>query len=221
MITSSEPSIFPQAWLSRRINAESESLHKSEVQRSRKILKKAVSKYPDRVLDSNLKVIYVLHKLKYCGINASGTNSKSNVYVVNRGSHQGYTDSWIEGTFHAEFSSILLRNSPQHLDKLAWKKQNLQPFKYGMSGVQAVKLGKSRQELDRSFHVKGFLHQYATSTVENDFNSIAEQLFLGNPRLWTAARKHQRINNKMMLVIAFYHKIDPRFSKSFFVNLAR
>ena len=69
--------------------------------------------------------IYVLHRITYRGISASGTNSSRNVYVANRGCCEGYTDTWIERTFRAEFSSILLRNYPQYLDREAWMQANI------------------------------------------------------------------------------------------------
>jgi len=218
--TSSNRGIFPKSWLSANINAEAEVLKETEIDRSKEILNKAMKKYPKDLLASNLDAIYVVHRLKYKGISASGTNSRRNVYVANRGSREGFTDSWIEGTFHAEFSSILLRNFPQHLDKDAWKKANVAPFKYGKSGVQAVKQKKSRKVFDASLHTEGFLFEYAKSTLENDFNSIAEQLFLGNGRFWSVVDKHQRIEEKTNLLVAFFHKIDTLFSKSFFVSLA-
>ena len=221
IVTSSSQGIFPESWLSADICAEAEVLHESEVERSKKILIKAMKKYPKRVLTNNLKTIYVLHTLKYSGISAGGTNSRIDVYIANRGIREGFTDSWIETTFHSEFSSILLRNFPQHLDNDAWRKANMESFKYGGSGVQAVKQNKSQQVFDASLHTEGFLYEYAKSTFEDDFNSIAEQLFLGNDCFWSVVDKFQRIKEKTDLVIAFYHKIDPGFSRSFFVSLAK
>jgi hypothetical protein len=207
MVTSSDRSIFPESWLSPDINAEAEMLQESQIDRSRIVLYKAMKNYPGRVLARNLETIYVLHRLKYKGISAGGTNSRRSVYVANRGNREGFTDIWIERTFHAEFSSILLRNFPQYLDKDAWKKANVESFKYGVSGVQAVKQEKDRTVFDPSLHAEGFLYEYAKSTLENDFNSIAEHLFLGDGRFWSVVNKHQKIKEKTDPAIAFYHQM--------------
>lgn len=219
IISSTNRDIFPKSWLSVGINAESEMLQESEIERSRKILNKAIEKYPKRVILSNLDNIYILHRLKYNGISAAGTNSRKSVYLANPGNRDGYTDNAIEGTFHAEFSSILLRNFPQFLDKDAWENANSVSFKYGGSAVQAIKQKKSRTSFNVSLHAEGFLHEYAKSTMENDFNSIAAQLFLGKGSFWSVVDNYKRISKKTDLVIAFFHEIDPTFSKTFFLSL--
>ncbi len=157
VVTSSDRSIFPESWLSPDINAEAEVLQESQIEPSRRVLYKVMKKYPGHILARNLETIYVLHRLKYKGISASGTNSRRNVYVVNRGSRERYTDAWIERTFHAEFSSKLLRNFPQYLDNDVWKKANVESFKYGVSGVKSVKQKKALKMFDPSLHAEGFL----------------------------------------------------------------
>ena len=217
IVTSSDRDIFPKSWFSAQINAQAEVLQESEIERSKKILNKAMKKYPKRVLASNLEAVYVLHRLKFNGINAGGTNSRRNIYIAN----PGYSDGWIERAFHEEFSSILLRNFPQYLNRNAWKKANPESFKYGESGVHAIRQKKARKSFDTSLHVEGFLCEYAKSTLENDFNSMTGQLFFGDDRFWSIVSKHRRIKEKSDLVITFYHKIDPAFSKFFFLSLAK
>ncbi len=220
IVSSSSRDIFPASWLSADINAEAEPLEESEIERSGKILNKATKKYPAQVLANNLDTIYVMGGLRYCGISAGGTNSTCDVYIVNEGWREGFTDSWIEGAFHHEFSSILLRNYPQYLDKDAWKKANVGSFKYGRDGVQAVKQNRTRTELDASLHAEGFLCEYGKAAFEEDVNSFAAQLFVGDSRFWSVVDKHPRIKDKTDLVVAFYHKIDPGFSESFFMSLS-
>jgi hypothetical protein len=182
-------------------------------------LNAALKKYPQRLIAANLKSIYVLHTLEYSGISASGTNSRGQVYLANRGSGEGFTDCWVERTFHAEFSSILLRNFPRHLDKARWEAVNGMAFKYGLSGVQAVREGKTRKSFDASLHPQGFLYQYAKSSLENDFNSIAEQLFLGDGRFWAVVTTHLRLRNKTDLAVEFYKRTDAAFNGPFFKSV--
>jgi len=217
--SSEDRTIFPESWRSGRINAKAKLLKDREVDRSKGILNYAMKKYPKHVLAANIDSIYVLHSLEYSGIGASGTNSRDRIYIANRGSREGFTDCWLEGTFHEEFSSILLRNFPQYLNKDTWEAINDVAFKYGSSGVQAVRQGKARTRFDATLHPKGFLYEYAKSTLENDFNTIAEQSFLGDSRFWSVVSKYQRIRKKTDLVVEFYHKIDPSFNRSFFESL--
>ena len=108
VVTSSDPNIFPASWLSEGIKAQAGKLKDNQFVRSKTILNRAQKKYPQDVLQKNLKTIYVLHRLVFSGISASGTNGGSNVYIANRGVHAGFTDQRLEKTFHAELSSLLL-----------------------------------------------------------------------------------------------------------------
>ncbi len=220
IISSSNPKIFPDSWLSERIDAQAEILlDKDEVDRSKHILNRAISKYPSHVINENLSAVYILHRLRFKGINAGGTNSKTNIYIVNRGSSKGFTDSWIEETFHNEFSSVLFREFHEYLKIEEWKDINKPTFQYGNSGVEALRTGKSSKIGETSFYEEGFLHQYATSTVENDFNSIAGKLFMGEKKFWSIVKQYDRIRRKVALAINFYNKLDPVLTEDYFYSL--
>ena len=217
--TSADQSILPRSWQSARINAQAESLADGKVERTKTILAAAFKKYPRDILAANLDAVYVLHRLKFFGISQSGTNSRTRVYLANRGPAAGFTDTWVEGVFHAEFSSILLRNFSRHLDRDAWKAINRNGFEYGSGGVQAVRDGMARTTFDEQLHDAGFLYEYAQSSLENDFNSIAKQLFIGNPRFWSVVNEHVGIRKKTKLVVDFYQQIDHSFDMAFFKSL--
>lgn len=219
IVTSADPNIFPASWLSEKINARAERLSDNQLGRTKMLLNRAQKKYPRKVLQNDLKTVYVLHRLTFRGIGASGTNGGSNVYIANRGARAGYTDRRIERTFHAEMSSLLLRKHSQHLDAKAWQQVNGPSFEYGKSGVKAVQEQQSNKAFDASAHAKGFLHQYAQSTLENDFNSIAEQLLMGNQSFWWVVAAYPKIKAKTELALAFYQQINPAFDQEFFKSL--
>ena len=222
IVASAAPSIFPRAWRSQDIDATAKPLRTREFKRSQLILNKAMAKYPSRVLTDNITTVYVVHTLCYCGITASGTNSWSDIYIANQGPARGFTDQWVEDTFHEEFSSILLRNFPRYLDKAAWTGANLEKnFKYGDGGVDFVKEGRIGKEFQTKLHKEGFLCDYAKSSIENDFNAFAGQLFMGDLHFWTALKKHPRIKKKADLTIAFYHRLNPKFTETFFRSLVK
>lgn len=208
--------IFPESWLTAKISAKAEPLDKEEQPRGREIVERALAKYPAAVLGANLKKIHVVGRLEYSGVPTGGTNSRNAVYVV---SQAKYSSVQIEKNFHAEFSSILLRNFPKHLDEAAWRKINPADFSYRGSGVQAIRSKQASLNPSDALHEEGFVNEYAKASLEEDFNSQAGRLFVGDAGLWSAIAKYPRVRAKADLVIAFYGKLDVSFTKEFFLSL--
>src|SRR5215218_7736508 len=109
--------IYPESWRLVPISGQGESLAKEEIHRSRLIIARSLKKYPVSVLSTNLSGIYVLKSLKFYDVGYGGTNSTDDVYITNNGIAMGYTDAYVEQTFHHEFSSILFRNYPDFLNQ--------------------------------------------------------------------------------------------------------
>lgn len=220
IVTSSSPSIFPKEWLTAEIQARAKSLPPSELERTRRILNKALQKYPQPLLKKHLKTIYAVSALSYRGIGASGTNCEHELYIANEGADEGYDDLFIEGTFHHEFSSTLLWYHPKDLDTAAWKANNPRGFRYGEDGVEAVKAHHDNTESDLELCAKGFLCEYSQASLEDDFNMLAERLFTQGVALRAIAARFPKIQAKRDLVIAFYQKQDPTLNAAFFASLA-
>ncbi|MEL7496479.1 MAG: hypothetical protein AAFN77_02635 [Planctomycetota bacterium] len=218
---SAEKEIFPKSWRTSRINANADPIDSEEVERTKQILNSAFNKYPKKVLSANLKTVFILRRLRFFGVSASGTNSTDCVYMANRGVEAGFDDAWVEGVFHAEFSSILLRNFRGQFDQEVWQKINKAGFQYGGNGVEAIRNGAASKNFDPALYEQGFLYEYAQSSLENDFNSIAQQLFTGNPEFWKIVKAHSAISQKVDLAIGFYQKIDPTFDREYFESLAK
>lgn len=212
------PDIFPKSWLTPPVSARAELLKVEQQQRSRRLVERALARYPAAVLRDNLRRVLVLGRLEYSGVPAGGTNSRTAVYVVNDGEPR-YTDLAIEGIIHAEFSSILLRNHPRILDREAWQKLNPPGFTYlGTGGVNAIRQQKASQKLDAVMHAEGFLHQYAKADLEDDFNSMAARLLVGDAALWRLMEEYPKLRAKAALVIGFYHHLDPAFTRERFLS---
>lgn len=210
------PEIFPQSWLTTKVNAHATVLDPALREPSQQLVARALAKYPAVVLRTHLQRVYVVGTLAYSGVPTGGTNSRKALYLANSGKA---SDPVLEGIFHAEFSSILLRNLPQHLETKRWLEINPPGFRYLGSGVQAIKEQKASRRLDAALHETGFLHSYAQASQEEDFNSIASRLFMGDEGLWRAVSQFPKIKEKTMLVIAFYGKLDPQFTSSWFEAL--
>jgi hypothetical protein len=214
-------SIFPGGWQLAPINAKGEQLSALEIARCKKVMAMALKKYPSAVLAANLKHVFWLKSMKFYDVGFGGTNATDALYLTNAGEAMGYTDHYLEQTFHHEFSSILFRNFPNYLDTIAWQKSNADGFIYNdpEDGVGAIRKNQSSQELDTASSRRGLLTQYAMSGMENDINTIAQNLFSPAPEFWSFVDRFPRIRKKTKLLIAFYNRFNPLFTEQYFRSL--
>ena len=212
---------FPEDWKSEEINSHGEDLASDEVSRSLKIIKKALKKYPEEVLKQNLVKIYVLKRIEFFGVGYGGTNSNDIVYVTNNGISEGYTDEYLEKTFHHEFSSILLRNYPDLFPEKKWKAINTADYKDESGGVEAIRSNAAGTDFSDELMKQGFLYQYAMTDLENDLNSFAENIFCQKEDYKSFVLKYLKIKQKQDLIIEFYQKINENFSKEFFEGIVK
>jgi len=211
-------SIFPGSWQVAPVHAQGQAIDSSEITRCKQTLIRAFSKYPDQLLKNNLNTVYFLKSMSFYGIGYGGTNFNGTVYLTNDGLSNGYTDHFLEQTFHHEFSSILYRNYPALLDTIAWKKSVITGFGYSdpEDGVGAIRNNKSSQEIEPTLCAKGFLTQYALSGMENDINTLAQNLFCPSAGFWNTVEKFSLLSKKVKLLMKFYHSLDSHFTESFF-----
>lgn len=209
---------FPLDWRNDRIDAQGQQIAIDEIPRSKQVAVKALNKYSTTLLGYNLKALYFLKSMKFFGVSYGGTNSLDALYITNNGAALGYTDEYIEQTFHHEFSSILFRNYIRYFDTISWKKANDATFDYNdpESGVGAIRTGRSSQILDTALARYGFLTEYAMSSLENDLNTIAQNLFLPEQGFWNIVDKYPKIKTKMQLLVAFYSILDERYTERYF-----
>jgi hypothetical protein len=193
----------------------------SETKRSKAVIRKALSKYPIAALTNDLKAVYFLKTMKFYDVGYGGTNSTNALYLTNNGVSSGYTDLYLEQTFHHEYSSILYRNHPSYFNENEWKASNILGFDYNdpENGVGAIRKNQSSQDLDTALCAKGFLTQYSLSGMENDINTVAQNIFSPSDNFWLIVDQFPRINKKVKLLISFYNKIHPQFTEDYFRKL--
>jgi len=210
--------IFPESWQPSPINAAGEPIVESEISRSKLAIIKALDKYPVDMLQQNIRAVYFLKSMQFFGVRYGATNSRDAVYISNNGVTLGYTDFYLEKSFHHEFSSILFRNYPSSLDTIEWKKANANDFDYNdpEKGVGAIRGKKSSEDPDTVLAKFGLLTQYAMSSLENDINTIAQNLFLPDNDFWSITDHYPLIKKKVKLLIAFYNSINPVFTEQYF-----
>ena len=214
-----EEDMFPAAWLAPPHLASARPLVEREQSRSQRVVRAAMAKYPDGFLSRHIDRVYVVGELRFDAIEAAGTNSVDRVYIANGGEEAGFSDRFIEETFHHELSSVLLRRYHDRFDAGAWRAAVPEHVRYGESGVDAVKAGEASLTFEDRLHRDGFIHEYAMATLEDDFNSIAENLFSSQPDFWRIVDEHDAVARKVGLVVEFYRDLDPIFTEEYFRGL--
>ncbi len=219
IFTAVRTGMFPSAWNVREISPVASSLEAGEVNRSFSILDRAMEKYPEGLLKRNLKRVYVMRRLSFYGVPYGGTNSSDTIYLANAGREMGFTDRFLEESFHHEFSSILLRNYPSLFDRRAWLQANPPGFKYLGDGTMAVRSGTASTKASPRLQADGFMAQYATASIEEDFNMVAEALLSGNSDFWKAVQNSPRLRQKADVAIRFYNALSGSFNETAFRSL--
>ena len=234
---SSGPEIFPPGWLTAPFYQAARPIDPSRKDRARAIVRRALQKYPASLVAGTIAKgrIYILGEMKvYRSLQFAGTASHKAVYLVVRDKSQGYTDKFIESTFHQEYSTLLMNRYLKHLDRKAWGAVNPEGFAYlgpnswdrvrgKDGGARAItKTGGAKLlSTDAARLKQGFLVRYSMSSLENDVNGYAAALFANDRSFWTNVEKYPAVRKKALLAIEFYHRIDPAFTREYFQALPR
>jgi hypothetical protein len=200
---------FPEEWRKEPISARATQVDVGETLRVYPIIETFLSRYSRETLDKYLKDIYLVKRMYFYEKSYGGTNSSDAVYMTVDNAAEGYTDTWLLGSFHHEFSSIFFRDAGFPADE--WTKVNDPSWKYIGSGEDIVTEQGLQEHSEERFE-KGFLIRYSEASMEEDFNNFVEYLFIDRPMVLSAAAKHPRIWKKLQIVIRFYGKVDPSFS---------
>lgn len=92
-----------------------------------------------------------------------------------------------------------------------WVLVNEKDFVYSQNAVEVLEqFGRNRQT--EELLEAGFLRQYATTTLENDFNEFSAWLFSRETELCDLRAQYGRIEKKAGLAINFFHSIDPNIA---------
>ncbi|MDJ0625528.1 MAG: hypothetical protein QNJ31_04085 [Candidatus Caenarcaniphilales bacterium] len=191
-----------------------------------KTIEREANKYPLNILQENLSTISIFQKIRFPingkGYEYAGTYNGKNLILKN--------DYELAKTFHHEFSSVLMQQYPRETKMLKEEFYSLSPqYTFGgpYGGVKFLaKYEEGQIKFDaytQTLFSKGFVNSYGTSTFEEDVNTLSEDLFAGEKRLWEAYNKLE--NNKVKYpllrakidsLIAFYNRIDSQFTKAYF-----
>jgi hypothetical protein len=190
------------------INAQGEQLSGDEILRILPIIREFLSIYSKDVIAKNLKVIYLTKKLFLFGKSFGASYGGTGLYIKSEGINKGFTNEFLLGTMHAEFSSILMKNYA--FPENAWKSKNPSNFHYVGNGRDMLGTGSSYSQTPELL-TNGLICEYAQASVEEDFNMMVYWLFTKPNQLKALAKKYPIINSKLLLVIDFYqHAVKSR-----------
>lgn len=225
--------IFPEEWAKEPFCAAVKPIERSQRTRAHALVNRAIQKYPESLIKETLPRVFVVGELTFFNKQQfSGTTSHRAVYLVVKPEAAGYTDHFIEATFHREYSSLLLNIYLKHLDQSSWEAINPKGFRYlGASswerpkgkdgGATAIENGKTSLSLQGrvGYLDYGFLTEYSKSSIENDFNEYAAALFMEKSGLRELAEKHPAVAKKRNATIQFYSSIVPELNANYFMNI--
>ena len=199
-----------------------EALDEKELALQQGMLESALAKYPLDLLSDHLECTYLLrsNSLKQFRKgqwtpSSLGTYGEKSVYVgVHAGDRPCGWSLLAEAVFHHELSSILMGHYPQMFRPKDWEAANAPGFEY------LHKVNGSAYAMT-NFLPAGFLCSYGMADVENDANTYAMWLFTRADWLLEQASRHPRVQKKVDLLIQFYGKLDPAYTREFFLRHCR
>lgn len=210
VISTVSDAFYPDYWKNDpKIKPVAEPIDRKELLRTIPLIRRFVAEYPEGVLARNLKGLYLCKTLQFYGKDFGGTNSADGVYICVKTAELGYTNQFVLSSMHHEFSSILMRNYA--FPKSEWAALNPKNFAYTEDAVGA--LGKKDLLLAQAkYHELGFVCLYSQSSMEEDFNTIADYVFNQRPKLLNLGKSYPKLSAKIQLAMKFYKSVDSRFS---------
>lgn len=190
------------------INAQGAQMSDDEILRLLPIIREFLGFYPKEVIVKNLKTIYLSKELIFYGKIFGGSYGKSSLYFKNEHKGKKYDKSFLLGTMHSEFSSILKKN--YYFFDSVWKGANHGDFEYIGNGRDMFGKNQGYNQSDELLS-KGLICAYAQASVEEDFNMMVFWLFTKPNELNALAKKYPIINSKLWMVKDFYEiSVDSR-----------
>lgn len=195
----------------RRLELETSPLPEREVARTRRVIEKAMARYPSGFLRRHVRAVVVVGRLAFRGTEVGGTYHRNVVFVANYGRAQGSTDAWLKECLHHEVSSVLYHAHARSFPHERWRAVLPEGFRYGRGGFAAVREGRACEAEHARELRDGFACEYGRAAFEEDLNTIAERM-MSRPRAFDRlCARHPRLAIKRDLVQRFYLRMDPRF----------
>ena len=219
-------SLLPKQLILPPANAKVIQLSNSDLPHFQDGLLIAFERYPENVISQNVHTIGITKILKFYNLHYGGTyipssvegNKQGNAIYISKGLNDEVPAKSLEvaGAFHHEFSSLLMKNYRFPTEK--WLKTNPPNFSYTYKnqdgGLKAIKENGSQVNISGGddLYKQGFISEYATSSIEEDFNVLSGVCLTYPEWMESLATKHKALQDKLKVWINFYESIDPNFN---------
>jgi hypothetical protein len=170
----------------------------------------ALQQYPSGFVAKLIKAVFIGGELRMQGELASGTAGAAWVIISASPDYgpEGLREAGFLGLHH-ELSSFVLRVDPR--TRLKWEEFAPVGWHFAEDAGGALRRAETTDPSPNT----GFLDAYGATTLENDFNVYAEEMF-GNPdKVAHLAREHPLIRRKLDFVMETYVAIDPELRALF------
>lgn len=177
-------------------------------------IEESLATYPHGVVANLIDAILICGDLRFRSIPSGGTLGSTWIVLS---APRSLNDESILLTarlgLHHELSSIVYRRSPA--TQRAWA--DLTPT--GWRAVDTPEEGLARADDRAPDPASGFLSAYASTDLENDFNTYAERLFSQPAELRALAQKYSAVRAKLNVVLAAYEALDKKEFRRIFQRL--
>lgn len=179
------------------------------------ILNVALAKYPADLLAKHLYLVYIGGGYRENGGIITGLYEKRKLYLFYNHPQGDNSETFLEQTFHHEFSSILIQ--AYDFPAFEWLALNPKNFEYIINPVKINEYMNSitTYRPNKSELEQGLVSSYGKANAENDINTYAELIFTDPETMQTYISTYPIIKQKYILLKAFYLSISPHFGKFF------
>ncbi|MCP4114701.1 MAG: hypothetical protein GY737_04725 [Desulfobacteraceae bacterium] len=198
-------------WNKPPFNGKATQISDFELCRFVRLLPGLLARYPASVISENINGIALCEALEFYEVEYGGTSLAKTLYLTSKGRRMGFTDMYLRELFHHEMSSLLMSQFP--FDYRKWSESNPADFQYKKTTAErlnAIKHDRDGAGEARGYR-EGFLSRYSQSSLENDFNVYAENIFVYPGKMENLIAQYPNIKAKYLLVKEFYLSIHPGF----------
>lgn len=188
---------------------------------ARNVIYTAVRKYPIELLQKHVVEILVVREARSWGVDVAGLAFVNGTIIIAMyGDDRRMSDDLVEQTVHHELSSIFWHAGGELFPSDKWFAINPAGFRYQrISDSELQQMRGSVQTWDVLLIAQGFLHRYAQTGLEEDFNAIAAELFLNREQFWNIVSQSDALGSKVELAIVFYGRLHASLTKEYFQRL--
>ncbi|WP_426369921.1 hypothetical protein [Pseudocolwellia sp. HL-MZ7] len=185
------------------------SAEQSSLDESLRGVEDALIAYPDDFVSSQIDAIFIAGNMFFDGMQAGGTYQYSWIIVASTIDSSGESNynSALYGVHH-ELSSFIYHKS--FVITRFWG--DLMPKNWEAKVTDKEALADNYEPID---YENGFLNNYATTSVENDFNTYAEFVFARTDELIELAKQYPLVAKKLRLFINAYSRQSPDMKNLF------